>query len=120
MGSIARVPSQSRGGVRPSKVESGLNRLLSACPWVGHFISLSLGFLSRKTGLIIVSTLKDFLVLRAVLTGQCCPLVLSREGCGKGIPEIHPNSLPAFATPLSRPRAVSAHHELQFLIHKGA
>lgn len=68
-----KVPGQSRGGVRPSKVESGLPQLLPACPWVGHLISLSLGFLNRKTGLIIVSTLEDVLGLRAVSTGHAAP-----------------------------------------------
>ena len=56
------------GRARPSQVESGPPL---STEW--DTLPLSLRFLSKKTGLTIVSTPRDALALNEVMTGQSAP-----------------------------------------------
>lgn len=66
---LGQVGSQVRARTEPGHLR--LNQVSTAywlCPWVDHFISLSLDFLSQKTGLKIVSNPEDVVGLSEVLT----------------------------------------------------
>lgn len=54
VGNILRVPDQKWSRARPSKDEAGLRCLVAMRPWMSLFTSLSLDFLSQKTGLKIL------------------------------------------------------------------
>ena len=81
------------------------------------FTSVSLDFLSQKTGLKIHLCWREVVSLRKVLT----PLSAVQRSVEERVyPEIHTPSLPVFATPVSRPRAAVSTTHTSFSFTKGA
>ena len=120
MGNILRVPYQKWSRARPSKVEAGLHCLVAVCPSMSLFTSVSLDFLSQKTGLKICLSWREVVSLREVLTVLTPPGAVQRSVEERVYPEIHTPSLPVFATPVSRPRAAVSTTHTSFSFTKGA
>ena len=84
------------------------------------FTSVSLDFLSQKTGLKICLSWREVVRLREVLTVLTPPGAVQRSVEERVYPEIHTPSLPVFATPVSRPRAAVSTTHTSFSFTKGA